>query len=519
MLYRFQDFAFSPIDRELRRKGHLMELPATVLAMLEHLIENRHRVVSREELAKAAWPDRFVADHTLTARLSDLRRALTKAKGPHPIRTLYGAGVQFVADVRVDNARVTFAERAEEAGERKNEPSGRPSIAVLPFKPSVSLATNLQITEALPDDIISELTNLRWLFVIARGSTFRFPSHEHRLAEIRRQLQARYCLSGEVRPDEPDKVRISVELGETWGETILWCESFSIPIAGAQELRQEIVRRIASELDRRITDHEIAQARLKNSNSLDAWSAYHGGMAKVLGHSTLNLDGALADLEQSVEIDPRFSRAFTGLVHTRWLRMLHLEIDQRPSELKGLIDAAKRAEQLDPSDPSVLVAMGRASMFSGHTDTAKSRFRSALKTAPSSTAALTNLAGLHMVLGEAKEGLKVNSEAIALSPLDPNMHTWRATQIGALLQLSRYDEAVENADLAVASPRAIMPTYAVALLAYHQAGQKERGRKLALQLKQNMPEISVQEISRKMPMLGRFKSAYKEAFAEFGLDP
>ncbi|MEM6901564.1 MAG: hypothetical protein AAF583_17580, partial [Pseudomonadota bacterium] len=98
------------------------------------------------------------------------------------------------------------------------------------------------------------------------------------------------------------------------------------------------------------------------------------------------------------------------------------------------------------------------------------------------------------------------------------MHTWRATQIGALLQLGRHEEAVENADLAIASPRAIMPTYAIALLAYHQAGRTQRGRELAGQLKRTMPDISVQEISRKMPMLQRFKDAFEEAFAEFGFE-
>ena len=487
--YRFQEFEFSPIERELHRKGDRVELPATVLAMLAHLIENRHRVVSREELAKAAWPDRFVADHTLTARVSDLRRALTTGKRPHPLRTAYGEGVRFVGDVRVDNPRITLADRAEEAAGQKDQAKGRPSIAVLPFKRSSGSPEQLAVSDALPDDIISELTNLRWLFVIARGSTFRFPSYEHSLADIGRELEVRYCLSGEVRA-EGDKLRFSVELAETVGETILWRGSFTTKIAGAHELRQEIVSRIASELDRRITDHEIAQARLKNPSSLDAWGVYHSGLAKVLGHNTQNLDGALADFSRCIEFDPRFARGYTGLVHTRWLRTLQLELDQKAAELTGMIEAAKQAEQIDPGDPSVLVSMGRASWFTGQIDTAKDQFRHALKIAPSSTAALTNLAGLHMVLGEAEAGIQANSEAIALSPLDPNMHTWRATQIGALLQLSRYDEAVENADLAIASPRAIMPTYAVALLAYFQAGRKERGRELARQLKQTMPEIS-----------------------------
>ncbi|MEM1133661.1 MAG: winged helix-turn-helix domain-containing protein [Pseudomonadota bacterium] len=516
--YYFHEFAFSPITRELRRKGDLVELPPTVLAMLAHLIDNRHRVCTREELAKAAWPDRFVADHTLTARLSDLRRALASGKRPNPVRTVYGEGVRFVGEVTTDNPTVTFAERAEEAAGLKEQTKGRPSIAVLPFRQTSGSPEQIAVSDALPDDIISELTNLRWLFVIARGSTFRFPSYEHSLADIGRELQVRYCLSGEVR-DEGDKLRISVELAETIGETILWRDSFTTKVAGAHELRQEIVSRIASELDRRITDHEIAQARLKNPNSLDAWGAYHNGLAKVLGHNTQNLDGALADFSCCVEFDPRFARGYAGLVHTRWLRTLQLELDQKAAELTGMIEAAKQAEQIDPGDPSVLVSMGRASMFTGQIDTAKGQFRHALKIAPSSTAALTNLAGLHMLLGESEASINANSEAIALSPLDPNMHTWLATQMGALLQLNRAEEAVRHADRAIASPRAIMPTYAMALLTYYLADQQERGRQLAQQLKQMQPDVSVVEISRKMPMLQRFKDAFAEAFAEFGLNP
>ncbi|WOE75438.1 winged helix-turn-helix domain-containing tetratricopeptide repeat protein [Alterisphingorhabdus coralli] len=517
MRYRFHEFEFSPINRELRRKGDIVALPATVRAMLAHLIDNRHRVCTREELAKAAWPDHLVADHTLTARLSDLRRALASAKRPNPVRTVYGKGVQFVGEVELDSARITLADRAEEAAGQKEQTRGRPSIAVLPFKQSSGSPEQVAVSDALPDDIISELTNLRWLFVIARGSTFRFPSYQHSLTEIGRELQVRYCLSGEVR-DEGDKLRITVELAETVGETILWRDSFTTKITGAHELRQEIVSRIASELDRRITDHEIAQARLKNPNSLDAWGVYHNGLAKVLGHNTQNLDGALADFSRCIEFDPRFARGYTGLVHTRWLRTLQLELDQKAAELTGMIEAAKQAEQIDPGDPSVLVSMGRASWFTGRIDTAKDQFRHALKVAPSSTAALTNLAGLHMLLGEAEASIDANSEAIALSPLDPNMHTWLATQMGALLQLGRAEEAIEHAERAIASPKAIMPTYAMALLTYHQADHKERGMELADQLKQMKPEFSVVEISRKMPMLQRFKDAFDEAFSEFGLD-
>ncbi|MEM1197335.1 MAG: hypothetical protein AAGH57_14625 [Pseudomonadota bacterium] len=168
------------------------------------------------------------------------------------------------------NAPITLADRATEAIAPKAQGSGRPSIAVLLFTPSAASHSRLQITEALPEDIVTQPTNRRWLFMIARGPTLRFGSYLDRPPEIGHQPRVRYCLSGEVTADGADRLRVMGEGAETLGETMLWRESFGIRMAGTHALQQEVVRRIASELDRRITDREIAQACLNNPNDLDA---------------------------------------------------------------------------------------------------------------------------------------------------------------------------------------------------------------------------------------------------------
>lgn len=514
MRYRFGKHEFDSRRFELLCGEEGVPLRPRALSLLQLLLENRTRLVTKDEITTSIWGGMAISDSTIAVTLRALRRAL--GGDCEAIRTIYGKGMRFVGDVvAIPHDAITAGEGPQ--GEPGGPPEeGRPSIAVLPFRLVGVAGPHAALAEALPDDIITSLSQLRGLFVIARGSTFRFPSYDFRLATVGRELQVRYCLSGAMEI-VGDQLRLSVELGETAGETVVWRENFDTRIKGAHELREELVYRLACELDRRIAEHEIERARLRNPADFDAWNYYHCGISKTYSHGWRDLDGALGDFEQAVALDPHFARGYAGLAHTRWLRTLQFPLEQRAGEVAGMLTAAERAEVLGPADPCVIAATGRAKWIIGDVDLAQERFERAIELAPSFAQAYANLGGLHALRREPEKSLAANSAAIALSPFDPNMHTWLGIQMGALAQLDRYEEAAEYADRALESQQSMLSTMAIALIAYHRTGDDEKGRELAARMRQSFPGVSAAEIGLRFPVVQAHSQAVEETFAVYGL--
>lgn len=514
MRYRFGSHVFDALRFELLCEDAPVALRPRALSLLQVLLEHRERLVTKEELVETVWRGLAVSDSAITVTVRALRNAL--GRDGAAIETVYGKGLRFCVPVTLESWAVVEGGTSSDGDGPSAIRIGRPSIAVLPFRLIGIAGPHTLLTEALPDDIITSLTQLRSLVVIARGSTFRFPSYDFRLAAVGQELRVRYCLSGTMEIIG-ERLHLSLELGETQGESVIWRESFETTLRRAHELREEIVYRVANELDRRITSHEIELARLANPDSIDAWGLYHRGSAKVYSHGAWDLDGALADFSRSVALEPTFARAYGRLVHTHWMRTLQGPLEDRPAEVMAMLGAAEQAEMLDPLDPVVLTSVGRAKWMTGQVELARQRFERALELAPSFAQAYASLGGLHVLLGEAEEAQRVNSTAIALSPLDPNMHVWLGTQIAALIQLERYAEAADFADRAVASSKAMISTLAIALIAYDRADRTEAGSRLASQISRRFPNVSASEVGTKFPMIRAHTESVSEAFGKFGL--
>lgn len=515
MRYRFGDLLFDSQRFELRRGEESVSLRPRALSVLQMLLENRFRLVAKQELLDQVWHGLVVSDSAIAVTMRTLRRAL--GDDGSLIRTVYGKGFRFTGEVLIERDADCFAEAAapEEAGCAPPD-SGRPSIAVLPFRLVGMAGPHAGLAEALPDDIITSLTQLRWLFVIARGSTFRFPSYDFRLARVGRELQVRYCLSGTMEIIG-DRLHLSIELADTTSEAAIWRDRYETELRGAHELREEIVYRVASELDRRITDHEIRRARLKNPANLDAWSCYHLGLAQVNSHGPRDLDCALADFERGVALDPDFARGHAGLAHVRWLRTIQRPLADRPAEVMGMLAAAERAGALDPLDPFVIAATARARWVTGGVDVAKARFEHAIALAPSFAQAYASLSGLLVLKQESEAALRVGERAIALSPFDPNLSTWLGAPITALVQLGRFCEACDWADRALQSPNRMVATMVVALIAYHRAGRTDDARAVGRMMQRQFPGMDADAVKAKYPVMQPVLEAITETFAAYGI--
>ena len=285
MIYRFGSFELDVDKAELRADGAPQHVEPQVFALLAFLIEHRERMVSRDEIFERLWERRVVTDSALSSRVKAARKVLgDDGRAQQYIKTIHGKGLRFVADVRIerDDIAVSSSAAAEPAAAdpttgSEHSAGTRPSIAVLPFRVIGDAGDYATIADGLPHELITELARLRWLFVIARGSSFKLGRDNVDACEAGRLLGARYCLSGTVEVTG-QRLAITTELTDAVGGDVVWAERFSGSVDDVHAVRAEIRQNILTALEIQIPLHEAAAARLRDAADLDAWSAYHLGL-------------------------------------------------------------------------------------------------------------------------------------------------------------------------------------------------------------------------------------------------
>jgi DNA-binding winged helix-turn-helix (wHTH) protein len=215
MLYRFDTFTLDLSLGQLSRDGEEVAVEPRAFALLCYLVENRGRLVTKDELVEHIWDGRFITDTAISTLIKTARRALDDdGKAQRLIRTVHGRGFRFagiVEEVVPAEARHELARDPAPDGAAQ-EAGAQPSIAVLPFRRIGQTETYGAIADAVPSELISSLSRLRWLKVVARGSTFRFRDQTPDADAIRTMLGATYCLTGEVEVFGSD-LALTVELG------------------------------------------------------------------------------------------------------------------------------------------------------------------------------------------------------------------------------------------------------------------------------------------------------------------
>jgi TolB-like protein len=278
MIYRFEHFELDLARGELRASGDPCHVEPQVFALLALLVENRARLVSRDELIEKVWDGRIVTDAAIASRVKSARQALgDDGQAQRFIRTVHRKGFRFVAGVRVApdavepvaGAALNRVEPVDDAAVRGSPGRERPSIAVLPFRRVGDPGQHTAIADALPHDLILELWRLRWLFVTARGSSFRLRDVATDAVEVGCLLGVRYSLSGTVELTGT-KLVVSVALADTRDGSVVWAERYTGALEDVHRVREDIRGRLLAALELQIPLHEARLARLTVSEDLDA---------------------------------------------------------------------------------------------------------------------------------------------------------------------------------------------------------------------------------------------------------
>lgn len=433
----FGPFRLDIERRLLSRDGAPVPLRSRGSDILCVLAASPGMLVTKENLMDQVWPGLNVGENTIQVHVSALRKALGEdISGQRFIVTVSGRGYRFIAGAA---ERVHSAE--PNAGLGLALPD-KPSIAVMPFQNMSGDREQEYFADGIAEDIITALSRMQWLFVIARNSTFTYKGRSVDIRQVGRDLGVRYVLEGSVRK-AGNRVRITGQLIDASTGVHLWADSFDSDLANIFELQDRVTASVVSAISPTLEKAEIERAKRKPTESLTAYDCFMRAKACMYRWTREGSDEALCLFKRAREIDPAFACAYAMAAGCYWLRITSGWISDLDREKAEANDLARHGARLAENDAVALAAAAHALAYVAHDlDTAAVFVERALTLDPNLAAAWACSGAVRVWLGDPDTGIEHLTRALRLSPLDPLMPRW-LNMIGlAHFTAGRYDEAL-----------------------------------------------------------------------------
>jgi len=494
MIYRFAGFTLDTDRVELRQGDRPVALERQVFRLLELLAGNGDRLTTRDEIVERIWQGRAISEAAIDSRVRNARAAIgDDGRRQDMIRTVHGEGYRFLPTVVA--ARAAFA--AEQTPRARADE--RPSIAVLPFgipggDPELAI-----MADALPHEIILQLSRLRWLRVLARGSTFRFRSGGASAADVGESLDARYVVSATLER-HGNGLALSVLLHDNRAGDVIWGERFDFRAGDYAEIRTRIASEIVSELDFQIPMNEAMQARSTGTEQLDAWSAYHLGLYHMYRFTASDNARATGLFERAVALDPGFARAHAGLSFTHFQNAFTYYDADRIAAARLAREAAEKAVSLDPRDPFASFVMGRYFWLGGELDSGTEWLERAVALNPNYAQGKYSLAFTDMLAGRVPKAMDGIDDSFRLSPLDPLVYGMFGTRALGHLRLGDTAAAAEWGDRAARSPGAHFLIGLIATVTSELNGDHDKAREWSREIRRLRPDARARHFITTFPM-------------------
>lgn len=488
MTYVFGTFRLDTDHYTLTAGDGPVHVEPLVFDLLALFVANAGEVIDRDRMIETVWNGRIVSEATLSTAVKSARRALgDSGEAQTFIETVRGRGFRFRVPVTA-TAPAAAAPVPEPAAVEDGHVEGAPTIAVLPFVRIGDMEANPGLEEALPHEVIVALARLRWLFVIARGSCFRFRGPDVDLGEVGRTLGARYVLLGTVEIFDR-RIAVGVELAEAAGGGVLWGDRHSGSLDDVHALRAEIVAGVCAALDVQIPLAEARRAQGRAVESLDAWQAFHLGLRQVHQYTQAGNEAAEGYFRRAIALDPGFARAQAGLSFVHFQNAFLRYRSDRGAEIAAALARAERAIELDPLDPFANYNMGRSHWLRQEVDAALPWLERATSISPSYAQGFYSRALMDTISGRSVAGFRAADLAIDLSPLDPLLYAMRATKALARLLEGEDAEAARLAEAAARTPGAHVVIAMIAAAAQTIAGNEAEAVRWADAVRRMQPDV------------------------------
>ena len=534
MIYGFDAYRLDTDRLELWQGERAVAVEPQVFHLLQHLIENRERVVSKDELIEHVWGGRAVSDATLSSRINAARRALGDSGADQAvIRTVVRRGFRFVAEVAetaigTDSAalRGGGVERDRRADRGLEQVVGhgpqsaamtlpeKPSIVVLPFDNISGDSDQDSLADGIVEAITAGLSRIRSFFVIARNSAFTYKGRAVDMGDIRRDFNVAYVLEGSVQRAGA-RVRVTVQLIETEGGAHVWAERYDGFVEDIFDLQDRITEQVAGALNPSIRSAEVERARRKRPQDLGAYDYTMRSMPHVWALDDKGSANALALLGKALAIDPDYPLALALASWCHGQRVVYYWSDDITVSRAEALRLAEKAVALSGDDPLILAVLGAVQTFVHNYGTARALLERAIALDRNAAWAWSRLGFLGVYCEEPESAIEHFERALRLSPLDP-MNFNNYFGMGAAHHVAkRYDKAVEFYQRALGErPYAdwILLNLASCLVA---AGRMDEARTVYRRIEDRYPDLTlskveaaltfspiVKEISLTLPSLG-----------------
>jgi TolB-like protein len=513
--YLFEDCVLDIERRELRRGTDVVAVEPQVFDLLVHLVRNRERVVSKDDLLASVWHGRMVSESAVGTRINAARCAVgDNGEAQRLIKTLPRKGVRFVGAVREEQSAGKAPPGIAEPLRPNLALPDKPSIAVLPFTNMSGDAEQDYFADGISEDLITGLSRIRWLFVIARNSTFVYKQRAVDVKQVSRELGVRYVLEGSVRR-AGNQLRISAQLIDAMTGGHHWAERYDRELGDIFAVQDEITRNVAGAIEPHLLAAEGVRALSRSAEDLGAWELVAQAQMHFLRLMRPDHEAGVSVLKRAVKTYPDYAPA-RGLLGVRLVFAAHMGWIDRDKGLLAARQHAVRAIALDERDPWGHIALGYWAMMERRTEESIAAYRRALNLNPNSATAHAHLCHIFAFAGQDREAIEHGEDAIRLSPVDPEMTFFLGGMAIAHFTAGRFAEAARCTMEGLRLRPGFQGAQRMLCASLAQAGRIDEARSFLATVRREQPQLSLGWIRASVPhqtpeLLERFLEGMRKA--------
>jgi TolB-like protein len=493
-IIEFGHFSIFPHRRRLFAEGRPITLGDRAFDVLMALIEASGAVVSKDELLSRAWQGRIVEENRLAGEITALRKAFGADR--ELIRTVAGRGYQFTGEIRARSAdagaqavsgaaaAVASSVTAASSGFPRSD---RPSIAVLPFTNMSGDPEQEYFADGMVEEIITALSRIKWLFVIARNSSFSYRGQSPDVKRVGRELGVRYVLEGSVRK-AGGRVRITAQLIDALSGAHLWADHFDGSLEDVFDLQDKVALSVAGIIEPALQAAETTRSAGRPTTDLTAYDLYLRACAIFLS-SAKQIPEALRLLQQAIERDPGFGPALARAAVCHFRCSVDGWTDDHEADSRNGTDLARRALKVAGDDPGILANAALALAYFGEDIGAMTALVDrALKLNPSFARGWHVSGALHYWAGLPEVAIEHCETSLRLSPR-ARVGTAQFIIGCAHFVTRRFDKAVAKQLIALHEDPSFPDPYRYLAACYAHTGRLDQAREIVKRLRAITPLV------------------------------
>ncbi|MEN6319966.1 MAG: tetratricopeptide repeat protein [Syntrophaceae bacterium] len=372
----------------------------------------------------------------------------------------------------------------------------KPSIAVLPFVNMTNDPRQEAFCDGLSEDIITTLSKVPKLFVIARNSVFTYKGNPVKVGKVAEELGVQYVLEGSIQR-AGEQVRITAQLNDALSGHHVWAERYDRTPKDIFAVQDEITQHIITALQVKLTDGEQARVYSKGTKNLDAYMKVMEAMYYAQQTTIEGTIRARQLAEEAISLDPNYASAYRALAKATTAG-IWLGLSKNPQEsLKECIELFKKAISLDDSLATAYAGLGYTLVMARQYDEGLAQAERAIELAPTSADIIYNYAVILLFIGRGEEAIPFFKSAIRLNPKPPNLYLRHLAS--AYRDTGQYEEAITLVKKAIErEPRDII-SHIILTATYGMAGREEEARAAAAEILKINPQFSLERFVKIHP--------------------